>query len=389
MVRGSIVCALLVANYGIVCGSYVKGDGNSNDCPAGTQKITDAGECNVGAHAVGGSYQDVGEWTDYPGGCYGNGITGKVWFNTHTGAARSHYGEVCRTTPPILPSYLAKGPYAVKATRYTGVHGMDVSDQAIDVWYPVGAEGQKFPLIAYAHGFGDGDESVANHYVNHLNELAAFGYIIAASEACNIGCSDLASLSGDPPGFKNYYNQQLKVIDWAKESAASGDPIMLAMDLDVGVGVAGHSMGGQSTLFSAGADAAVAHGIKAAVLQHAYTHVYPAPSVPFLAFTGTLDTTALPSMTSEFYNAEGANSVKGLVNKVGMGHREPRESSDFNPALASLTAAWFKLYLDETPQADNIDYHDLIFNKMCAGEYGYDGPMEQCEVHGGTGSQIV
>merc|ERR1712048_1100085 len=119
----------------------------------------------------------------------------------------------------------------------------------------------------------------------------------------------------------------------------------------------------------------------------AFTHEYPAPSVPFLAFTGTNDTTATPSMTSQFYNAEGAHPIKGVVNKVGMGHLEPRESSDFNLALASLTAAWFKIHLDQTPQADGVDYHDLIFNKMCDGDY--DGAMEQCEVHDNMYAQVV
>lgn len=310
----------------------------------------------------------------------------QVWFNRDVGSQNISYTKVCRTTPPTQPTYVAKGPYAVKSTRYNDVPRMDVTGRGIDVWYPIGDEGQKFPLIAYAHGFTDGNDHTANHYVNHLTELAAFGYIIAASEACNYGCSDLATLSGDPPGYKNYYQQQLKVIDWAKETAASDDPIMSAMDLDIGVGICGHSMGGQSTLFSAGPNA-TSYGIKAAVMQHAYTHVYPAPTVPFLAFTGTKDTTATPDMTVAYYNAEGAHPVKGLVNKKGMGHLEPRESDDFNPAFASLTAAWFKLYLDETPQRDGNDYHDLIFSKMCGGKY--DGAMKQCEVHDSARSTLV
>lgn len=289
--------------------------------------------------------------------------------------------------PPVLPARIPSGTYDVKSTRYKYVYRMDITSQAIDVWYPIGAEGQKFPLIVYAHGLSDGNDHLANHYVNHLTELAAFGYIVAASEACDFFCSNFwETLSHDPIGYKNYYRQQLKVIDWAKERAASDDPIMSAMDLDIGVGIAGHSMGGQSTLFSSGPDAA-SYGIKAAVMHHAFTHIFPAPTVPFLAFTGTIDGTASPNMTKAFYNAEGAHPVKGMVNKVGMGHHEPAQGDDFNPALASLTAAWFKLYLDETPQRDGNDYHDLIFGKMCGGEY--DGAMEQCEVHDGARSLVV
>lgn len=388
MVRGFVAWTLLAADAGVAQGSYVKGDGNSNDCPEGTQKVVEEGACKVAAWSVGGIYQEAGNWADHPGGCYTDKASGEVWFNTNPGAAHLSYQEVCQTTPPALPARLVKGPYAVKSTRYPDVDALDSSgaSHGINVWYPVGAKGQKFPLIAYAHGFTDGGKSVANHYDNHLTELAAFGYIIAAHESCDTGCSDWATNPGDPTGFKNYYKQQWKVLDWAKERARSGDPLFSAMNLAIGVGIAGHSMGGQSTLYAAGEEAA-SYGIKAAVMHHAYTHSYPAPTVPFLAFTGTKDTTATPDMTSQFYNADGAHPVKGLVNKMDMGHLEPRESDDFNVALASLTAAWFKLHLDETPTADGIDYHDLIFSKMCDGEY--DGAMEQCEVQDGSDWQVV
>lgn len=276
-----------------------------------------------------------------------------------------------------------KGPYEVQRKRYTEVDGMDNTGRAIDVWYPVGAQGQKFPLIAYAHGLAGGGPTLPLAYMDHLNALATFGYIIAASEACSFGCSDLSTLPFDPPGFGHFYEQQLLVIDWAKQQQ---DDIMSAVDLDIGVGVAGHSMGGQSTLYSSSEHGA-GHGIKAAVMQHAFTHTYPAPTVPFLAFTGTSDLTAAASMTRNFYNNASAYPIKGIVNKVGQSHDEPNPGFAFNPALASLTAAWFKLHLDETPQADGNDYHDLIFNRMCDGDY--DGAVEECEVQDPTRSQMV
>lgn len=381
MARSIAACALLAASSHA---SYVHG--NHGDCPAGSDEIGDEGECTVGAHAVGWDFQSAGSWPEFPGGCYGNALNGQVWFNTHVGSRQFPYAKVCRTKPPIVPAHVAKGPYSVKSARYRDVQGMDTTGQAIDVWYPIGVVGQTFPLIAFAHGFIDGNKHLANHYVNHLTELAAFGYIIAASEACDWGCSDRATLPDDAWGFEHYYKQQLKVIDWANEVAASDDPIMSTMDLHIGVGIAGHSMGGQSTLFSAGPNA-TSYGIKAAVMQHAYTHTFPAPTVPFLAFTGTIDDIATPNMTIAYYNAEGAHPIKGIRNKVGMGHLEPSESDEFNPAFASLTAAWFKLYLDETPQKDGIDYHKLIFSQMCDGEY--DGAMEQCEVHGSASSLVV
>ena len=66
-------------------------------------------------------------------------------------------------------------------------------------------------------------------------------------------------------GFGHYYKQQLKVIDWANAQAA------LPINKTCGVGVAGHSMGGQSTLYSAAYNSST-HNIKAAAMHHAFTH---------------------------------------------------------------------------------------------------------------------
>merc|ERR1711998_666000 len=112
---------------------------------------------------------------------------------------------------------------------------------------------------------------------------------------------------------------------------------------------------------------------------------YPAPTVPFLAFTGSADTIALPAQTQRFYNKAGANPIKGYVNKAGSTHFEP------NNALAAVklgdfSAAWFKIFLDETPQVGNKDFHAMIFgngrDSLC---HGGDGSMTDCELHDGTG----
>lgn len=267
-----------------------------------------------------------------------------------------------------------KGPYTTTFHVVKNVTMMDSSSQTINVWIPEGAEGQKFPLISYAHGmFGGGIiEPIA--YSPLLKALAKFGYVIVAPEACSLGCSDWATRPLDPPGFKNYYKEQLKAIDWAK----SQTELFASVNFDLGVGIAGHSMGGQATVYSA---SEASHDIRAAVMHHAFTHSYPAPKVPFLAFTGTDDTTAAPAMTEKFFNADGSHPVKGLVNKVGASHHEP-DITDYNPKVAPFTAAWFKIFLDQTPQADGYDYHDMIFgkgaNSLCNGG---DGDMETCELH--------
>ena len=73
-------------------------------------------------------------------------------------------------------------------------------------------------------------------------------------------------------------------------------------------------------MFSSSYGNASAYDIKAAVMHHAYTHSYPAPQIPFLAMTGSKDTTASPKMTESYYRAEGANPHRGFVNKEGADH---------------------------------------------------------------------
>ena len=154
-----------------------------------------------------------------------------------------------------------------------------------------------------------------------LEELASWGYVVLAPRSCDKGClQGCRSLEGDPPCFGRYYDQQLLVVDFARSpaAAAAGLPINTSL-----VAVAGHSMGGQATLFSAAYNA-TSHGIKAAALHHAYTHTYPAiPTIPHLVFTGTHDTTAPPVMASSIFNAAGAFATRGLVNKAGAKHDEP------------------------------------------------------------------
>ena len=182
-----------------------------------------------------------------------------------------------------------------------------------------------FPVIAYAHGFGDGGDHVMGHYTGAthplLEELASWGYVVLAPRSCDEGCLfDCSTLKDDPPCFGHFYHQQLLTIQWARSAAAAAAGLPINTTL---VAVAGHSMGGQATLFSAAYNA-TSHNIKAAALHHAFTHNYPAiPSIPHIVFTGTDDSTAPPPMAYNVFNANGAFSIRGLVNKAGAKHDEP------------------------------------------------------------------
>ena len=156
-----------------------------------------------------------------------------------------------------------------KTFTYTA---LDVTDRGIEAVYPLlnseqAAAGVQFPVIAYAHGYGDGGDHVMGHYTGAthplLEELASWGYVVLAPRSCDEGCLlSCKSLPLDPPCFGHYYHQQLMTVDWARSPASASLPINASL-----VAVAGHSMGGQATLFSAAYNATT-HGIKAAALHH-------------------------------------------------------------------------------------------------------------------------
>lgn len=264
------------------------------------------------------------------------------------------------------------GPYATQTATFTYTE-LDKTNQGIDVVYPVPTSGQQqvFPLIAYAHGFDDTGEK---NYHNLFHDMASWGYVVAVALSCKFGCThDCVNLKFDPPCFGHYYHEQLKVIDWSHTDAASKLPI----NHTYGVGVAGHSMGGQATLFSSAYNWS-SHDIRASAMHHAFTHTFPAiADIPFIAFTGTLDLTAPPSMAEGIFNTDGAFSARGLVNKKGADHHEP--TTHYNPQLALFTAAWFKIHLDKTPQSLGMDFDALIYgkdaNSLCGGG---DGGMKEC-----------
>ena len=287
------------------------------------------------------------------------------------------------------------GPFATMHSTFT-YKALDITDHGIEAFFPVGANttqgavaggtaAPSYPLISYAHGFGDGGNHVLEHYsgAEHplLEELASWGYVVLAPRSCNDGClAHCKLLPFDPPCFGTFYEEQLKAIDWARSSA--GVAALPAMNASFGaVAVVGHSMGGQASLFSAAYNATT-HGIATAVLHHAFTHTYPAvTSIPHLVFTGTADTTAPPAMAEAIFDAAGACATRGLVNKEGAKHDEPGGADDgaaYNAALPLFTAAWLKIHLDKTPLWQGHNFTEMIYG---------DGPTALCG--GGDGDMAV
>ena len=281
-----------------------------------------------------------------------------------------------RVLAPLLIVAAAEGGLKTARKQYT-LSGMDSTSNKVDVWYPTQAG--SYPLISYSHGNTAGGSKTVSDYNTVASTMASYGYIVAAHESCDTGCKQGGSDILDPPGFKDMYKEQLKVIDWAKTQT---DAVFSKMNKRIGVGVAGHSMGGQATMKSS-SSLGSGHGVKAAVMHHAYTHFYDAPIVPFVAFTGSSDFIATPGQTQSFYKKAASKLPRAYVNKAGAGHTEPNGAGA--ALLGKWSAAWFKIYLDETPRADGHDYHEMILGtgsqSLC---HGGDGTMTACEVHDGN-----
>jgi len=167
------------------------------------------------------------------------------------------------------------GPYPIQLTSYND-SSLDPTAQRIDVLTPLGSPGERFPFIVYAHGFDNRGEI---DYTRLGQDLASWGFVVAFPKSCHLGCkADCKTLPFDPPCFANYYKQQLRVIEWSRFPEIRA---VLPVDERLPVGVAGHSMGGQATAFSAAFNAS-SHQIGAAVMHHPFTHQYPPIGVRFL-----------------------------------------------------------------------------------------------------------
>jgi hypothetical protein len=83
--------------------------------------------------------------------------------------------------------------------------------------------------------------------------------------------------------------------------------------------------------------------------------------------------------------AKGSGITRGFIDKTYANHHEPDITCmDRNgiQLLAQFSAAWFKLYLDQTPQAYGLDFQDMIYGTGGGGTgicSGGDGDMTSCK----------
>jgi dienelactone hydrolase len=260
------------------------------------------------------------------------------------------------------------------------------------------AECPRFPLISYAHGLAGGDIDLLG-YAQHFYELASYGFVVAAPDSCDFGCTDPSNgapytdCAGTPPlppvgeNWPPWYGEQLKAIEWARNQTANatGDAVFATIDWDAGVGIAGHSMGGQATAMSASPACAARWGVRAAVLHHPADGELPAGgghigvnmSVPVASFTSSGD--SIWPETVAYMAAANASEYdvpRAYRDLTGSSHLEPVLVPPVeNPFLATFTAAWFKVFLN----GDRGAWYDLVFgggaDSLCR-----HAPMTGCYV---------
>jgi len=226
--------------------------------------------------------------------------------------------------------------------------------------------------------------------------MASYGFVVAAPKSCNEGCTKPGGSSKytcaglpkvQPAGWPGYYGEQMKTIEWAKNTSSSKRAGIDAIDWAAGVGIAGHSMGGQSTAIAACKSCAEAYGIKAAVLHHAANgdtkggkNVGVNITLPTAYFTSSGD--SIWKETRDLWQNMPAGPPRVYRDQVGFSHLEPvctgpwKSCKTENPFLATYTAAWFKIYLNGETSGD---YYDMIYGSAKSSICKYAN-MTECVV---------
>lgn len=172
-------------------------------------------------------------------------------------------------------------------------------NQTAWVLYP--DDGQKYPLVSFAHGYTAQD--VPEWFPYLLEGIAKRGYVVVASEAGTDYCTD-----------QTY--DQVRCLQWAQESSELSPHI----DTKAGTGIVGHSMGGGSTITTASnASATSAYNIKVAVAMHPASGNPNAPKIPILYLSGTADVVVPSSGVLSQYNA-AENVIKTFADVKGASH---------------------------------------------------------------------
>jgi len=305
----------------------------------------------------------------------------------------SALGLAAASTPGGTPP---AGPYSVES-RVDTVPALDRTNQQMRIFWPGNATaGQKFPMISYIHGMASG--SLVENWLKVLDRLfediASWGFVIVAPSSCgqltglachdkvNAPYTDCGGLSPvKPNGWASFYGEQLKGIEYAQNQTKAGDVFADLIDWSTGVGVAGHSMGGQATTLASCAACAKKWDIRSACLHHSANgdttvgNIGVNVSVPLAAFTSSGD--GIWHETHDIYTSASV-IPKVYRDQVGFSHLEPiTVLGSYNPWIATMTAAWFKVTLN----GDTGKFHSMIFDNSTHPSLCNYAPMAACETH--------
>jgi len=256
-----------------------------------------------------------------------------------------------------------EGGYRVLFSDYP-VDTLDQPFAEVVVAYPISAPNDSFPLISFAHGAFTGGPQTQVLHRGIMSSMASHGFIVAAVKSCMVGCSE--------GRWDNYWEEQLKVIDWAQSPEMRNDPIIGKVNHEVGYGLAGHSMGGQATARSS--TRANSYNAKAAILLHPYSDrledIGADIQVPIIGLTGTLDGCCGEDSTRNYL--DNAVVTKTLANMVGALHTEPNR---LNSRWGAYMAAWFQIYINN----DRGTYYSLIYDNNNPDSLCNFYAMQTCE----------
>merc|ERR1712166_1147459 len=159
----------------------------------------------------------------------------------------------------------------------------------------------------------------------------------------------------------------------------------MGVDWDAGVGVAGHSMGGEVVSQMASTEFAEKYNVKAAVCEHCLMCIKTGDivSTPAMYMTGTLDYQVSPKKVKKAFSAD-TKTPKSYRNQKGKGHLEMLNLEvQYNSAVASHAAAFFNVWLKQ----DKDTFYNQVYgtgeDSFCGSDCMFaissDGLLEVCD----------
>jgi fermentation-respiration switch protein FrsA (DUF1100 family) len=219
---------------------------------------------------------------------------------------------------------------------------------------PADFEAGPFPLIVFAHGTAGEPADFGALF----GQWAAAGYVVAAPEFPLTG-EHVQGGSVDA----DYVNQPADVRFIIDQMLHSPPPALSGLVDSGRIGVAGHSLGGITTMGLAFNSCCLDPRVKAVIIMSgAEALPYPGGSYfgsvrspPALFIQGSNDQTVLPKTAVSSYNK--AHPPKALVTIVGAGHSDPYEGNQLTPEVnlvAQVSIDWWNLYLQGREQAADM-----------------------------------